>query len=81
MFSTNRLPAVENGCQNGIHRRRWSPKQYDYTNNIVMNNGGSCGRTNTKSTVNNKQDSTTNITTMVVTFAPPMAWFLWICPI
>ena len=28
MFLIIRLPAVENGCQNGIHRRRRAPKQY-----------------------------------------------------
>ncbi len=38
VFSTNCLPAVNNGGQNGIHCRRRAPKHYEKTNNIPINN-------------------------------------------
>ncbi len=34
----NCLPTAKNGGRNGTHRWRWAPKQYKYTNKIVMNN-------------------------------------------
>ena len=32
------MPAVENGCRNGIHRRRRAPKQYEKVRNEYKNN-------------------------------------------
>ena len=32
------MPAVENGCRNGIHRQRQAPKQYEKVRNKYKNN-------------------------------------------
>ena len=31
--------------------------------------------------IREQHNNSTNTTTMVVPFAPPMVWYLWICPI
>ena len=38
MFLTIHSPAVENGCRNGIHRRRRAPITYDQVSNSYKNN-------------------------------------------
>ncbi len=38
VFLRNRLPTIEIGCRNGIHRQRLAPQTYEQAKDVLINN-------------------------------------------